>query len=978
MKKLFYILVLITGFANAQIVNIPDANFKAKLIALGIDVNTDSEIQVSEALATTSVLNISGSSISDLTGFEAFTNVNVLQCPNNQLTALNLNNLPNLKSIDAGYNSNLSTLNLTNISLDTLKVNSGNLTNLDLSNLTSLKHLDCSYNHLTSLNLTGMTNLKSLNCSYDFLGAAISLAGLINLEELDCSNNNLFSLNVASLTNLKKLVCANDGLSIVDVSNLTNLEFLDWSNNQNSNFLFANVPNLKTLYCVGNTLTSLDVTSLPGLLSLQCNSNNLTSINVSGLINLQELVVANNQLTSIDVSGLTSLQTLNVFSNSLPTLTVSGLTNLQHLDASANYIMTSLNLTGLNNLNYLSCAYNQLASLNVNQFTQLQTLYCNNNLLNTLDISGMTNLESLYGATNSFTSLTLTGATSLQWLDFNFNQMTTVDFTGLSSLGIVLCDHNQLTSLDFSNNPLFDRLNCSYNNLTNINIKNGLAYLNTSVYFWDENPNLVFVCADEGEFASVQQILNQSTNVNNGNVVFNTYCSFTPGGNYNTITGTMTFDANNNGCDASDDIQSNIRVNINDGTTTGASFTNSSANYTFYTPAGSFAITPSIENPTWFNISPTSATIPFADNNNNTVTQNFCITSNGVHPDLEIVIAPITPARPGFDAVYEIVYRNKGNQTMSQLNGISFSFDNNVMSYVSSSDATSSVGAGTLTWDLDNLSPFESRAILVTMHVNSPTDPNFPVNIGDILTLSSTVNPIAADENPSDNTFQFNQTVVGSFDPNDITCIEGNLVSPSEIGNYLHYIINFENTGTADAENIVVRDVIDTTQFDVNSLQLLNSSAPVTARLTGNVAEFIFPNINLHSGGHGNILIKIKSKNTLVQGDSINKKASIYFDYNAPVDTNLENTIFQSLSNSDYETDATISVYPNPTNGNVNINCNNTIKSVQLFDVQGRLLQTNLVNENQTSIDISNKSKGVYFLKIISDKGIGVEKIVRE
>ena len=252
------------------------------------------------------------------------------------------------------------------------------------------------------------------------------------------------------------------------------------------------------------------------------------------------------------------------------------------------------------------------------------------------------------------------------------------------------------------------------------------------------------------------------------------------------------------------------------------------------------------------------------------------------------------------------------------------------------------------------------------------------MNIGNVLNFTATVNPIATDEIPSDNTFQYHQTVVGSFDPNDITCIEGNVVPPAEIGNYLHYIINFENTGTADAQNIVVRDVIDTTQFDVNSLQVLNSSDPVQAKLTGNIAEFIFQNINLHSGGHGNILIKVKSKNTLVQGSTVSKKAKIYFDYNSPIDTNMENTTFQQLSNPDFDVDASILVYPNPTKGNVTISCNNSINSVQLYDVQGRLLQTNLVNESKTTIDISNQSSGIYFIKVLSDKGIVIQKIVKE
>ena len=66
---------------------------------------------------------------------------------------------------------------------------------------------------------------------------------------------------------------------------------------------------------------------------------------------------------------------------------------------------------------------------------------------------------------------------------------------------------------------------------------------------------------------------------------------------------------------------------------------------------------------------------------NSVATQNFCITANGVHPDLEIVIAPIVPARPGFTVEYKIVYRNKGNQVMSQLYGVNFFYNQNLMSF---------------------------------------------------------------------------------------------------------------------------------------------------------------------------------------------------------------------------------------------------------------------------------------------------------
>jgi hypothetical protein len=382
-----------------------------------------------------------------------------------------------------------------------------------------------------------------------------------------------------------------------------------------------------------------------------------------------------------------------------------------------------------------------------------------------------------------------------------------------------------------------------------------------------------------------------------------------------------------------------------------------------------------MENPTYFNFSPTTATIPFANNNNNTTTQNFCLSANGVHPDVEIVIAPITPARPGFDATYKIVYKNKGNLTLS--GNVSFTYDDTVLDFVSATIVPNSQSVGTMSWNYTNLLPFESRSIEIVFNVNAPTETP-AVNIGDQLDFNATITPIASDEIPADNVFSLKQIVVGSYDPNDITCLEGDIVAPSEIGNYLHYNIRFENTGTAAAEFVVVKVEVNQTDFDMNSLQIMNSSDPVDARINQNIVEFIFQNIQLESGGHGNILLKIKSKNNLLVGDEVNKKANIYFDYNFPILTNDAETVFQSLNNPDFQNDASISVYPNPTNGIVTVNCNNSIKSIQLYDIQGRLLQTNLVNENETTIDVSTKAKGVYFLKILSDKGIGVQKIVRE
>ncbi len=304
-------------------------------------------------------------------------------------------------------------------------------------------------------------------------------------------------------------------------------------------------------------------------------------------------------------------------------------------------------------------------------------------------------------------------------------------------------------------------------------------------------------------------------------------------------------------------------------------------------------------------------------------------------------------------------------------------YNDAVLDFVSASQATFSQALAISNWNYTNLLPFESRTITVTLNVNSPTETP-AVNIGDTLNFVVSTFPLEADENPEDNTFEYVQTVVGSYDPNDITCLEGDVVPPSEIGNYLHYAINFENTGTFPAENVVVKTEVDAAKFDIGSLQLMNANFPVDARISGNRVEFIFKNIQLPIGGHGHVLLKIKTNETLILGDAVANRADIFFDYNFPIDTGLANTVFQTLSNSVFEVDGSIAVYPNPATTEVTVKANNNIKSIQLYDAQGRIIMTSLIDDLASKLDISGYSKGIYFIKIITEKGAQVQKLLKD
>src|SRR5690606_1611068 len=195
-----------------------------------------------------------------------------------------------------------------------------------------------------------------------------------------------------------------------------------------------------------------------------------------------------------------------------------------------------------------------------------------------------------------------------------------------------------------------------------------------------------------------------------------------------------------------------------DGTETGHTFANNEGEYTFYVPEGNFTLTPEIiENPDYFTISPANANLNFPLLDGSTQTQNFCISPNGNHPDVEIIFSPLEPARPGFEASYRLVYRNKGNLIVTGT--ISLEYDEDKLDFLNSTVTPNNQSSGLLNYNFSNLNPFENRTIVLSFEVNSPTDTP-PVNIGDNLPFSAQID-IGEDENPNDNSFELNQEVVG-------------------------------------------------------------------------------------------------------------------------------------------------------------------------------------------------------------------------
>jgi len=452
------------------------------------------------------------------------------------------------------------------------------------------------------------------------------------------------------------------------------------------------------------------------------------------------------------------------------------------------------------------------------------------------------------------------------------------------------------------------------------------------------------------------------------------------GEDYYFLQGQNKLDINNNGCDAADIVFPNLKFQVSNTTNAIQYISNTSGSDKIALTSGKYTITPTFENPSYFSASPTNITVDFPTKTS-PVLQDFCISTIGTHRDLEISIIPITVARPGFDATYKIVFKNKGNQVQS--GSVVFTYDDAVTDLVSTLPIVTAQSGNKLSWDFINLNPFESREIDVVLNLNTPTETP-PLNNGELLNFTVSLRIQETDETPNDNEFLFPQAVVGSYDPNDKTCLEGATISKTKVGDYVHYQIRFENSGTYPAQNIIVKDVIDTSKFDISTLiPEKGSHSFITRIVEGNKVEFVFENINLpfdDASNDGYVTFKIKTVSALVSGNTFSNSASIYFDYNSAVTTNISTTTVASvLQNDEFSFDNYFVIYPNPVDDNLKIHKNNTIevKSVSVFNVLGQVVMVIPNAINIENIDVSSLKTGTYFIKINSDRGTSNTKFVK-
>jgi uncharacterized repeat protein (TIGR01451 family) len=442
------------------------------------------------------------------------------------------------------------------------------------------------------------------------------------------------------------------------------------------------------------------------------------------------------------------------------------------------------------------------------------------------------------------------------------------------------------------------------------------------------------------------------------------------------VGGTVRIDSDNNGCTANDPPAVNQQVLLVLGSQWNYTYTDAVGHYEFSTSQFGFAQV-YLQSGINGTVAPTSYSLNVISGGTSTV--DFCIHPNLISNDAAVYFYATSGARPGFPATYQLIVHNNGNNAIT--GSATLNFDISKLDFVSATPSQSALNSNSLTFDFSNVLPTQNEVYFLQFTVKTPPT----VQAGHILAFDAAV-AIDPDSNSNNNVAFLNQTVVNSYDPNDISVAQGESILQNQVGDDLVYTIRFQNTGTADAINVRLENTIDA-KLDASTFRPVTGSHPYTVERIGSNVKFRFTGINLPASSvdepasHGFVTYRVKPVSDLAVGDVIPNTADIYFDFNAAITTNTVTTQLVSLMGVGENSFESLAVYPNPASGYVTVQFNDEVSEnavISILDIQGKVIlsQTASFDASQVAVDISKLQSGLYFVKVVSDGKSATKKLL--
>lgn len=888
--------------------------------------------------------------LEDLTGLDGLQYIGGILYLHSNDALLNLNGLENLKEIIGGVqiSSNVILESLSGLD-NLLKIGSPEENNgvlfqifdnqnlIDLIGLNKLKSVNGSFNISNNNKLENLNGLQAL----DSIGTVLNIsnnAGLLDVTALNgiksigeqqefnttttlvlSNNEKIVSYEGIEVEKLKGKISIIGNPSLKKIGGFEQLQLVDFIDILN-NFLLEEIDGFNNLNRINENLEI---------------KGNVELLNITGFSNLTEItqnLTLDYNLVIEDISGFENLQKVNtilISRNGFKTLNgLSKLNEVQDLEISENPKLESfLQFTGLSEVRQLGILDND-ALISVEGFENLESinqgyLFINNNEL-IQDLNGFNSLKKVGSGISIRSNPNLQ---SLNGID-SINEVTSnIDINGNSSL----TDINAISNI-FITGKNRTSFKIEFNRSLSVCDLPSLCNYIASGRYW-------YVGYNAGD-------CNQ-TSLNNS-------CSSL----YNKISGVTKYTESNLNCETTNFTLPNVKITANNGISEFTSFSDDNGVYSIHVKEGTNTFTAQPDS-ALFTSTPSQGSYNFTQLGQELV-YDYCITpTSNLINDISLVLIPHNNPRPGFNSSYHLVYQNNGNTNAS--GEITLEYDNTKATLLYSSEIPVTETTNLIEWNFTDLTPYEKRTIQLDFNIAPP-----PVaNINEILKFENSITSLQADSKPEDNTFTLNQTLIGSYDPNDKTVLEGENVSIDNVGDYLNYVIRFQNTGTASAINVKIKDKLSE-NLDWNTFSPVSSSHPNNILITdGNNVEFIFDDINLpdsnsdESGSNGYVAFKIKPKPGLAIGDIISGDASIYFDFNPPIFTN---TVHTEIVNLDIDGDGILNEddncpeISNPTQEDINNNGIGDICEVVPMVVQAT--QTNTISCNGNDGRITTEVQG--------------------
>lgn len=418
-------------------------------------------------------------------------------------------------------------------------------------------------------------------------------------------------------------------------------------------------------------------------------------------------------------------------------------------------------------------------------------------------------------------------------------------------------------------------------------------------------------------------------------------------------------------------------------------YTNSSGFYELYDTIGTIRITCTPSGyyqgiPT----SPIDRTVVGQNQGQLFYNQNFAIQSNQRIADLSVFINPLTTVTPGFPAWYDVFVSNLSTY---QTDRATTTFRYPPHLHFNFADAPVTVDAVNR---IITISPFQITANHQEKILLSFTTDSF-ATLGQSAFVSAQVTGQYTEVSTTNNVDSIAQVIVGSWDPNNKIPVVSNkvdnpnlqYVSAVNANQKIRYTINFQNTGSAAAQNVVVKDELSNDLIE-SSFELIGASHPVVCTRNGNKLNFKFNNIQLkdkynhESESHGFVTFTVDAKPGLQAGHVITDNAAIYFDFNAPVITNNADVTLVDYTSIDglNINNKTVFISPNPFSEFTILKVNGVEGPVTIavVDMIGKkVIDKTADAQSYIKIERENLANGVYTYTVLQNgKAVGKGKMV--